>query len=139
MALVQRIRLSRIRRPTTGAYYTHVNERARCFLRHCVLALVPAALQISSERLAQDPGERTCLCQQRLRHVLCRPLGDLFFFALSWHAAQPNAQISLTFVTIAPFAHLEYVDAVRYARALQASFAADPAGALARLQQDVPR
>ena len=80
MALVQRIRLSRIRRPTTGAYYTHVIERARGFLWHGILALVPAALQISSERLAQDPGERTCLCQQRLWHVLCHPLGDLFFF-----------------------------------------------------------
>ena len=43
------------------------------------------------------------------------------------------------FVTIALFARLEFVDAVRYVRALQASCAADPAGVLARLQQGVPR
>ena len=61
------------------------------------------------------------------------------FFAISWLTAPPNAQISFTFVIIALFARLEFVDAVCYVRALQASFAADPAGVLARLQQGVPR
>ena len=61
------------------------------------------------------------------------------FLAISWLTAHPNAQISLTFVIIALFARLEFVDAVRYVWALQASFAANPAGVLARLQQGVPR
>ena len=94
----------------------------------------PPALQISSERLAQDPGECTCLCQQRLWHVFCRTLALLF--EMSRLTAQSIAQICLTIVL---FAHLEFVDAVRYARALQASFTADPAGALTRLQQGMPR
>ena len=48
---------------------------------------------------------------------------------------QPIANISLT---IALFEHLKFVDTVRYARALQASFAVDPTGALVRLHQGVP-
>ena len=58
-----------------------------------------------------------------------------FFLALVLHAAQPSAQISLALMIVALFAHLELVDAARDARVLQASFAADPARALARLQQ----
>ena len=61
------------------------------------------------------------------------------FLAISWLTAQPSSQISLTFVTIALFARLEFVVAVRYVRTLQVSFAADPAGVLARLQHGVPR
>ena len=52
-----------------------------------------------------------------------------------WLAAQPRAQMTLGLATAA---HLELVDAARDARALQASFSVDPAGALARLQQGVP-
>jgi len=57
------------------------------------------------------------------------------FLAPVWLAAQPSAQIALALATAALLAHLELVDAVRDARALSASFASDPAGALARLQQ----
>jgi len=41
-------------------------------------------------------------------------------------------------LSLATAAHLELVNAARDARALQASFSVDPAGALARLQQGVP-
>ena len=60
------------------------------------------------------------------------------FLAPVWLAAQPSAQIALALATAALLAHLELVDAVRDARALNASFASDPAGALARLQQGLP-
>jgi phosphatidylinositol glycan class O len=59
------------------------------------------------------------------------------FLAPVWLAAQPSAQISLALVTAALFAHFELIDAARDARALQASFATDPARTLARLQQGV--
>ena len=76
------------------------------------------------------------LNQWPISFVLCgNALWALFLSRLAdseWLAAQLSTQISLAFVTIAPFAHLELVDIVR---ALHASQAADPAGALPCLQQ----
>ncbi|KAH9048341.1 hypothetical protein EDB84DRAFT_1556964 [Lactarius hengduanensis] len=65
------------------------------------------------------------------------PVAVFWALALApvWLAAQPTAQITLAFATAALFAHLELVDATRDARAIHASFATNPAAALAQLQQ----
>jgi phosphatidylinositol glycan class O len=102
--------------------------------------LVPVALHISSERTGAGASHKTEVRVLGFANAYGAPFAVLWALLLApvWLAAQPTAQISLALVTIALFAHLELVDAVRDARALHASFAADPAGALARLQQGVP-
>ena len=100
-------------------------------------ALVPVALHISSERTGSGASQKTEVRVLGFANAYGAPFAILWalFLAPVWLAAQPSAQISLALVTVALFAHLELIDAVRDSRALQASFAADPAGALARLQQ----
>jgi phosphatidylinositol glycan class O len=99
--------------------------------------LVPVALHISSERTGAGASQKTEVRVLGFANAYGAPFAVLWalFLAPVWLAAQPSAQISLALITIALFAHLELIDAVRDARALQASFAANPAGALARLQQ----
>ena len=102
-------------------------------------ALVPVALQISSERAGTGASLKTEVRVLGFANAFGAPFVILWalFLAHVWLAAQPSAQISLALVTAALFAHLELIDAARDARALHASFAADPAAALARLQQGV--
>jgi phosphatidylinositol glycan class O len=98
--------------------------------------LVPVALHISSERA---PGARpkTEVRVLGFANAFGAPFAVLWALALVpvWLAAQPTAQITLALATVALLALLELVDAARDARAINASFATDPAGALARLQQ----
>jgi phosphatidylinositol glycan class O len=103
-------------------------------------ALVPVALHVSSERAAAGDGHKTEVRVLGFANAYGAPFAVLWGLALApvWLAAQPSAQISLALATAALLAHLELVDAARDARALHAGFAADPAGALARLQQGLP-
>ena len=102
-------------------------------------ALVPVALQISSERTGTGASLKTEVRVLGFANAYGAPFAILWalFLVPVWFTAQPSAQISLALVTTALFAHLELIDAARDARALHASFAADPAAALARLQQGV--
>ena len=103
-------------------------------------ALVPVALHVSSERTPAGAGHKTEVRVLGFANAYGAPFAVLWtlVLALVWLAAQPSAQITLALATAAMFAHLELVDAARDARALQASFSIDPAGALARLQQGLP-
>jgi len=100
-------------------------------------ALVPVALQISSERTGAGASLKTEVRVLGFANAYGAPFAILWalFLAPVWLTAQPSAQISLSLVTVALFAHLELIDAARDARALHASLVTDPAGALARLQQ----
>ena len=100
-------------------------------------ALVPVALQISSERTGTGASLKTEVRVLGFANAYGAPFAILWALFLTpvWLAAQPSAQISLALVTAALFAHLELVDAARDARAIHANLAADPAGVLARLQQ----
>jgi phosphatidylinositol glycan class O len=100
-------------------------------------ALVPVALQISSERKGAGASLKTEVRVLGFANAYGAPFAILWalFLVPVWLAAQPSAQISLALVTAALFAHLELIDAARDARAVHASLATDPAGALARLQQ----
>ncbi|KAI0299999.1 hypothetical protein B0F90DRAFT_1725887 [Multifurca ochricompacta] len=103
-------------------------------------ALVPVALHISTERLPGTNGSAQPKTEVRVlgfANAFGAPFIVLWALALApvWLAAQPSAQMTLALATGALLAHLEIVDAARDARALNASFAADPVGALTRLQQ----
>ena len=95
----------------------------------------PVALHISSERAprAQNKTEVRVL---GFANAFGAPFAVFWALALApvWLAAQPTAQITLALATAALLALLELIDATRDARAIHASFA-DPASALARLQQ----
>jgi GPI ethanolamine phosphate transferase 3 subunit O len=103
-------------------------------------ALVPVALHVSSERTPAGTGHKTEVRVLGFANAYGAPFAVLWtlVLALVWLAAQPSAQITLALATAALLAHLELVDAARDARALQASFSIDPAGAVARLQQGLP-
>jgi phosphatidylinositol glycan class O len=103
-------------------------------------ALVPVALHVSSERTPAGAGRKTEVRVLGFANAYGAPFAVLWtlVLALVWLAAQPSGQITLALATAAVLAHLELVDAARDARALQASFSIDPAGALARLQQGLP-
>ena len=98
--------------------------------------LTPVALHISSER-APDAQHKTEVRVLGFANAFGAPFAVFWALALApvWLAAQPTAQITLALATVALLALLELVDATRDARAINASFATDPAGALARLQQ----
>jgi len=98
--------------------------------------LLPVTLHISSER-APGAQHKTEVRVLGFANAFGAPFAVFWALALApvWLAAQPTAQITLALATTALFALLELVDATRDARAIHASFAADPAGALARLQQ----
>ena len=100
-------------------------------------ALVPVTLHVSSERTGTGASQKTQVRVLGFANAYGAPFAILWALVLVpvWLAAQPSAQISLALVTVALFAHLELVDAARDARAIQASFATDPARAIARLQQ----
>ena len=102
-------------------------------------ALVPVALQISSERRGTGASLKTEVRVLGFANAYGAPFAILWslFLAPVWLTAQPSAQISIALVTAALFAHLELIDAARDARAFHASLAADPAGVIARLQQGV--
>jgi GPI ethanolamine phosphate transferase 3 subunit O len=102
-------------------------------------ALVPVTLQVSSERTGAGASLKTEVRVLGFANAYGAPFAILWslFLAPIWLTAQPSAQISLALVTVALFAHLELIDAARDARALHASLAADPTGALARLQRGV--
>jgi GPI ethanolamine phosphate transferase 3 subunit O len=104
-------------------------------------ALVPVALQISSERTGTGASLKTEVRVLGFANAYGASFAILWalFLAPVWLAAQPSAQISLALVTAALFAHLELIDAVRDARVVHANLAADPAGVLARLQQGVSK
>ncbi|KAI0283185.1 hypothetical protein BC826DRAFT_1110301 [Russula brevipes] len=104
-------------------------------------ALVPVALHVSSERAAAGDGHKTEVRILGFANAYGVPFAVLWGLALApvWLAAQPSAQIPLALATAALLTHLELVDAARDAQALHAGFAADPAGALARLQQGLRR
>ncbi|KAI9513378.1 hypothetical protein F5148DRAFT_1155355 [Russula earlei] len=102
--------------------------------------LVPVALHVSSERINTNARQKTEVRVLGFANAYGAPFVVLWALALAivWLAAQPSAQISLALATAALLAHLELIDAARDARALTSSFATDPAGALARLQQGLP-
>ena len=104
-------------------------------------ALVPVALQISSERKGTGTSLKTEVRVVGFANAYGAPFTIIWslFLALIWLSAQPSSQISLALVTAALFAHLEFIDAARDARALHANIVADSAGVLTRLQQGVSR
>ncbi|KAH8990586.1 hypothetical protein EDB92DRAFT_1816763 [Lactarius akahatsu] len=97
---------------------------------------LPVTLHISSER-APGAQNKTEVRVLGFANAFGAPVAVFWALALVpvWLAAQPTAQITLALATAALFAHLELVDATRDARAIHASFATNPAGALAQLQQ----
>jgi len=97
--------------------------------------LFPVALHVSSERAA-GAQNKTEVRVLGFANAFGAPFAVFWALALApvWLAAQPTAQITLALATAALLALLELVDASRDARAIHASFA-DPASALARLQQ----
>ncbi|KAI0298191.1 hypothetical protein BC826DRAFT_1103125 [Russula brevipes] len=103
-------------------------------------SLTMALPPLSCQRAAAGDGHKTEVRVLGFANAYGAPFAVLWGLALApvWLAAQPSAQISLALATAALLAHLELVDAARDARALHAGFAADPAGALARLQQGLP-
>ena len=103
-------------------------------------ALVPVALHVSSERTGAGAKHKTEVRVLGFANAYGAPFAVLWALVLVpiWLAAQPSAQITLALTTAALLAHLELVDAARDAKALHASFAADPARAFARLQQGLP-
>jgi phosphatidylinositol glycan class O len=96
---------------------------------------IPVALHISTERPA-GTQQKTEVRVLGFANAFGAPFAVFWALALApvWLAAQPTAQITLALATAALLALLELFDAARDARAMHASFA-DPASALARLQQ----
>ena len=90
-------------------------------------ALLPVALHVSTERAPAGTGHKTEVRVLGFANAYGAPFAVLWALILApvWLAAQPSAQITLALATAALLAHLELIDAVRDARALQASFSID--------------
>jgi hypothetical protein len=80
-------------------------------------ALVPVALQISSERTGTGASLKTEVCVLSCANAYGTPFAILWalFLAPVWLASQSSAQISLALVTTTLFTHLKLIDAACYA------------------------
>ena len=99
---------------------------------------VPVALHITTERAlpGSGPDAKARVTVLGFANAFGAPYLIFWCIALglTWAATQLSGQVALGFGTLALLAHLEVVDSVRDARALQDAFAADPAAALALLR-----